>query len=263
MRLLLLAILLISSCSKKPAETAASGGNPAETTQNYFKTANQLTVQVAYEPGAEPYVDPLVAFGGVSIWWLLEENLNALYQGRANTPVITVPKTLAEFSALPAQSKTAWTLQDLVTLAQNHRTGVSSTTHSYFWVVFLNGHFHDGTSLRTNTIGLSIQGTTILAIFKDVVKSTAQGELPIVPRYVEQSTIVHEMGHGLGLVNVGLPMQQNHEDTAHKAHCSNTNCVMYWLNEGKSDMIGFVRKAITSGSVIMFDAQCLQDSRQY
>jgi len=84
-----------------------------------------------------------------------------------------------------------------------------------------------------------------------------------VPRYVEQSTLIHEMGHALGLVNTGLPMKTAHEDPINKHHCNDDKCVMYWTNEGSSDMVNFVKNVITSGSVIMFDAQCLRDSREY
>lgn len=262
MKWLSIGLLIFTVACSKNKKIEAFPSNPAETTQNYFKSASQLTVQVAYEPGAEPYDDNLAAYGGVSIWWLLEENLNALFQGRSNPPVITVPKTMSEFSAIPAQNKTAWTLSDLMNLASAHRNGVSSANQSYFWVVFLNGHFHDGTTLQTGTIGLSIRGTTVLAIFKDVVRGTAAGNGTLVPRYVEQSTLIHEMGHALGLVNIGLPPTTTHEDTGHAGHCSNPNCVMYWRNEGTADMVNFVRSAI-SGSFIMYDAQCLQDSRGF
>ena len=217
---------------------------------------------MAYEPGAEPYDDNLVA-SGLSIWWLLEENLNALFLGRSNAPSITVPKKLNQFNAIPAQNKTSWTGQEIMDLAARERTGISSSGHNYFWVVFLKGNFHNGTSLQPQTIGVNFQGTSVIAIFKDVVEGTATGNGTLDPKYVKQSTLIHELGQALGLVNTGLPPKTAHEDPAHRAHCNDPDCVMYWSNEGTSDMVNFVKNAITSGSVIMYDGQCLKDSREY
>lgn len=261
----LILVSLTGACSKKTKTVDGFTPNPAETTQNFFKSVSQLTIQVAYEPGAEPYTDNVPLLGGLSLWWILEENLNALYLGRSNAPIINVPKTLPEFTEIPTQNKSSWTLNEIMNLAQTYRTGVSSTSHSYFWVVFLNGHFNNGDSLQTGTIGLSIQGTTVLAIFKDVVKGTASGQAGVVPKYVEQSTLVHEVGHALGLVNKGLPMVLPHEDTNHPGHCDDPDCVMFWLNEGTSDVIEFVRKMIAaaSPSPVMFGPKCLKDSREY
>lgn len=259
--LALVLVFFLSACSKEPEKTTVRL-NPFETTKNFFTSVSAVTVQVAYETGAEPY-DDNTAFNGLSIWWLLEENLNALYQGRSNAPVITVPKKLAEFTELAPSGKTSWTVDDILRLAQTHRVASSTATQAYFWVVFLNGTFHDGTNPQPGTIGLSINGTTVLAVFKDVVRGTAAGNGTVVPRYVEQSTLIHEMGHALGLVNNGLPPLTAHEDPAHRAHCNNPNCVMYWSNAGASDLVAFVRRIAASQSVIMFDAQCLKDSREY
>ena len=85
-------------------------------------------------------------------------------------------------------------------------------------------------------------------------------------KYIEQSTLVHEMGHALGLVNTGLPMDVAHQDTAHGPHCNNPDCVMYWLNEGASDLRGYIIRLLLPGNTrfpILFDDKCLEDSRKY
>ena len=50
------------------------------------------------------------------------------------------------------------------------------------------------------------------------------------------------------------------EDAEHGAHCNNPDCVMYYLNEGASDLANFVITAVTSGSTIVFDEACLSDA---
>jgi hypothetical protein len=50
---------------------------------------------------------------------------------------------------------------------------------------------------------------------------------------VEQSVFVHELGHVLGLVNLGTPMVTPHEDTHpdRRGHSNNQGSVMYWAVE--------------------------------
>lgn len=45
---------------------------------------------------------------------------------------------------------------------------------------------------------------------------------------LERATLLHEVGHSIGLVNAGLPMQRPHEDADHVGHSSNARSVMYW-----------------------------------
>lgn len=264
--LVLILIIFVGACAKKKSSPAAL--SETETTRAFFTAASALTVDVAYETGAEPYTTVTAGpFAGLSVWWILDENLNALFLGRTPAPVITVPKTDAEFTQLPAQNRTTWTVAELMALSDSHRTGKSVAGHAHFWVVFVNGHFHNGTSAQPNVVGVSIKGTTVLAIFKDVVRAQGTGLGEAVPKYLEQSTLVHEMGHALGLVANGLPMKEDHQDPSHAAHCTDPDCVMYWMNEGASDMVGFVQRMLLapspSPSPVMYDAKCLRDAREY
>ena len=62
------------------------------------------------------------------------------------------------------------------------------------------------------------------------------------------------MGHILGLVDIGSPMQTNHKDAAHGNHCNNTNCLMYYASE-TTDVLGF----LITGNVPVLDANCRAD----
>jgi hypothetical protein len=96
-------------------------------------------------------------------------------------------------------------------------------------------------------------------MFKDVVRSTGDLTNPNTVRYVEQSTMIHELAHSIGLVDNGVAMAAAHKDTAHGAHCTNPDCVEYWLNEGSSDARAFALRRLLSENTILFDAACLAD----
>ena len=50
-------------------------------------------------------------------------------------------------------------------------------------------------------------------------------------------------------------------DRAHAAHCDNEACVMFWLNEGFSDLRQYVEDYVTTGDTVIFDDACLADTR--
>jgi len=258
-------LIALMSCSQKENVRSSKYLNRYETTKNYFTSSTTLTIEVAYESGHEPYTDTNITLSNgnpTPLWNVLDENLNALFLGRTPYPNIVVPKALADMNEIPVQGKTSWSVSELVDLAKEHRKGKSSASHSYFWVVFVGGHFNDGANNQTSMVGVSLGGTTIIAVFKDVVRNTGN-EAGLTPRYVEQATLVHELGHALGLVNNGLTMHDPHQDTGHGNHCNNPDCVMYWLNEGREDLKGFVANMILRQTVIMYDQKCLDDARKF
>ena len=70
---------------------------------------------------------------------------------------------------------------------------------------------------------------------------------------------MHELGHAVGLVEFGVPSTSSHHDNSHGAHCTNQECVMYWLNEGASDMAQYTTRVVLTRDSVLFDAACLAD----
>jgi len=246
--LLLLLIIASSSCGKDPAKKSSRAYQDVSA----YYSAEKLNISVYYEEGAEPYTDKA---GSIELWSLLRSNLAALFEGRSTQ--IEVPGALEEMTKITARDKASWSLEEVMALAKSHPvTTIKGVTD--FQIFFLKGYADNNPGI----IGFHISNTRVMAIFKDVIKSTANGNL-LVPKYVEQATLIHEMGHALGLVNNGLPMKQQHQDSEHGAHCLNPDCVMYYSNEGTSSMIKFALNASQKLSPVMFDPKCLADSRNY
>lgn len=218
-------------------------------------SSSQLNVKVYYETGAEPYTDQVAALN-MSLWDMFQTNIEALFEGRST--VVTSPKTLAEMTKIQDNNKSTWSVEEVEKLAANYPLTYSPGITN-FQIFFVNGYASQGSSI----IGFHISNTKIMVIFKEVIKSSSSGSFDMVPKYVEQATIIHEMGHALGLVNNGLPMQSSHQDTPNGAHCSNENCVMYYANEGAGSLKKYINKIITEKRIIMFDQQCLNDALNY
>jgi hypothetical protein len=252
-------LVFYTNCSKSNNNQTDLVNTQENNVNFYFKSMKLLTVDVFYEPGAEPYVGNNA--NGKAYWDLLKDNLSAIFQGRAVS--FSVPKTLSEMTLLPLQNKSVWSAIEVAQLESSFGRP-ASTDEARFSIFFLNGNVDGGSgSVNLNTLGFQVTGTRAIAIFKNVIRSTGVNPNGPVPRYVEQSTLVHELGHALGFVNNGLPLTSAHHDSANGAHCTNANCVMHYLNEGKSDLTSFVQNYISTGSTVMFQSECLQDARSY
>lgn len=234
--------------------------NRSAQSATYFQTTRSVTAHVLYEPVAAPFVGNRT-LSQQSLWAITEENLTAIFQYRSSPPAVVVPRTLAEMTALPAQGRTAWTANDVLALHERYARGRSSSLESHFHVYFLDGYYSENAGINTGVLGVSFGGTEVIAIFKRVI--TSSDSRPTVQKYVEQSTLIHELGHALGFVNDGVPMTTPHQDVAHGHHDSDPNCVMYWQNEGASDMVRFIvsRYLSQDSNMVMWGSAVLQDAR--
>lgn len=220
-------------------------------------TTGTLKVNIYYEDGAEPYTSISGALVNLSVsqlqvFTVLQENLKALFPGKN----IIVPKDLAAMSKISAQNQASWSLQEVVDLGD--KLGEASAGDTTVFNIFFVKGYADQNQL---VIGEHISNTKTMAIFKQVVE--ASGATELVRMYVEQATLVHEMGHAVGLVNNGVPMTSSHEDASHRAHCSNPNCVMYWENEGALALANFIANRSQNANLVMYDQACLKDVTSY
>ena len=107
-----------------------------------------------------------------------------------------------------------------------------------------------------------IEGSHMIMIGKNIMKMKDDKNNAVV-EFVEQSTLVHELGHLAGLVNNGAPTVSDHEDKEHPHHCTNPNCVMRWENEGLADLLSFLIRIDQGEKPILYCSQCLEDMKHY
>lgn len=246
-------LIFAISCGKVTEETTefvSTTEVQAEASDRYFSTTSKVVVNVYYEPGAEPFEGDTAR--GNPYWGILEDNLEAIFQFRSAPPALQVPKELSEMNEIDSQNQTTWSAETVFQLHERTQSPSVQEGEDHFHIYFLKGNAESS----PNVIGFSINGTTVMAVFKDVITASGSSN---VQKFTEQSTIVHEMGHALGLVNNGVPLASNHQDPNNSAHTSNSDCIMYWQNEGASDLRQFVLNIITSGNTVMWGPEVLQD----
>ena len=229
------------------------GGDDDDAPGVFDPSVTQVQVEIDYETGQAPYTGTIVGFGDA--FALSTANIGRLFAGHKT---IAIPDTTGEMEDVGAVADEALTSEDLLAIAAAHRqTHSAGAVHAYY-VVFVSGNFADGNGPNPNILAVSIGSTGVVAMFKDVIAGTG-GVVPNVEKFVEQSTLIHELGHAIGLVGNGVVTTSAHQDSAHGAHCTNDHCVMYYLNEGPSAAAAFAQQYVTSGNAILFDDACLAD----
>jgi hypothetical protein len=251
MRLIVIALNMIGVMGCGSTGGDDDGGGP----RGVFDDAvREVRIEIDYETGEEPYTGAVIGFGDT--FALSRANIERIFAG---TKTVTLPTTLAEMEALGAIDDEELTVADLLALAAQHRDQRDSDSVKTYYLLFVSGNFADASGPQPGVLGVSIGDTGVVAMFKDVIESTGVAAFPNLERFVEQSVLIHELGHAFGLVANGVAVTSAHHDADHGAHCTNDRCVMYWLNEGASDMAAFARQYVVSGNSILFDEACLAD----
>lgn len=213
-----------------------------------------INVEVDYQVGAEPYVGSAGLIGDV--WQIAKDNITRAF--KATNKTATIPNTLAGMEPLTDYKQASFTSNQILSLAAEHRGTRSAGTTAAFYVVFLNGLYDDGTGAKNDILGVSLGGSGVIAIFKRVISGQESG-LPGVTKVLEQSTLVHELGHAFGLVRDGVALTSAHEDGAHAHHCANDKCVMSWSAERVGSAVAVAKSFLATGTTVIYAADCLAD----
>ena len=234
------------------ARGSGSGSDGNSVAGVFDPSVTKVVVEIDYETNQQPYTGNIIGFGDT--WAPTMANIDRLF---AHKKMLTIPQTLPDMENIGNVPDEELTVADISVIANAHRQQHDAAGVKTYYIVFVSGHYADGNGVNPNVLGVSFGDT--IAMFKDVIKGTASVTSPTAERYVEQSTLIHELAHTIGLVDNGVPMVAAHKDATHGAHCNNDQCVMYWLNEGAADATTFAVSRVLTGNTILFDAACLAD----
>lgn len=154
---------------------------------------------------------------------LLQKNLEALFQG-TDTRVV-VPESYDEIGEIPNGSG-EYTLDKLLALAEEHRHSTAEGPLDLsIYILFADGTVTDPGYEGEALAGVSFNPENVVVIF-----DRFGDESPVLARtisYLEQMSMIHEVGHLFGLVDAGIPMVSDHLDENHPGHCTKSSCVMF------------------------------------
>ena len=137
-----------------------------------------------------------------------------------------------------------YSLQDVEQIEDENRTAFNTENRLAIYVLLLGGNYaEDGQS--TSVLGVAYRNTSF-AVFQKTVKDHSGGLAQASEELMTSTVFQHEMGHLMGLVNVGTPMQTHHQDTEHPHHCKDDSCLMYWAAESGDAIFQPSRQRIPS-----------------
>lgn len=154
--------------------------------------------------------------------------------------------------SIPSPGKATFTVQEIAAIEDANRTKYNTDDQIAVWVLFVDGKSSADTSTSV-VLGEAYRNTSF-AIFEQTVQQLSNSPFEPERSLFETTVITHEFSHILGLVNLGAPMQSNHEDSSHPKHCNVTTCLMYWETEAGKNIV-------SNTATPQLDAQCLADLR--
>lgn len=220
----------------------------------FGSSTERVALEVDHGADAAPYAG---ADGRLDdSWSVVRANLEALLPGK----VLEVPTTLAELEVLREETRPSYSTDELAALAARHRRLAPRPGLATYQAVFLASRFRDEAGVvRDDVLGLSIPRSSVVVVFKPTIAAIEAGGNAAASRFVEQATLVHELGHAFGLVDDGVPARTPHRDPEHGAHCLNELCVMHHANEGAQAARDLARRRAEGGGLVLFGQECLDD----
>lgn len=248
LKLLSLTLLLfVLGCSKDDDDSNDENGvNHSGNLKITGSSANDLlsaakyqsvVIEVLYVQGLRPEAQTLV-------------NLKNFMMARLNKPGgITITER-----QIASPGLTPYDINEIVGIEMLNRTLYNNGGVLTLYLLFLDGGYATDTASNF-TLGTAYRNTSFV-MFENTIRNLSDSPLEPNRITLESTVIQHELGHLLGLVNLGSPMQTEHNDETHDKHCDNEDCLMFWKTEN-STMIG----SMVGSGVPQLDANCLADLR--
>jgi hypothetical protein len=184
---------------------------------------------------ADPYPNMVLEFDYVSGAEPASESTNLLRQRIVQyTEKVSVVVRLDDALA-PGDG--SYTIEEIADLEGQNRDLRTEGDTAVLYFLYLDGVFEDP-SLEgaENTLAVTYTASTV-AVFKERIASLALPSIgpfqaEVTTTDIENSVVVHELGHVFGLVNLVYASDLDYEDPSHPGHSSNESDVMYWAVEG-------------------------------
>ncbi|HWY38238.1 MAG TPA: peptidase [Bacteroidia bacterium] len=234
-----LAAFILFACAMGCRKESLGILNFASVTPNDFLSAgkyDQLVVEIQYPSGYQPAAATI-------------DNLKDFLQGRLNKPggILVTQKTITG-------GRSFYSLTDIQKIENANRTVSLQGTVLSVYIFFADGDYAQSNG-NSKVLGITY-GSSSMVIFEKTIKDFSGGIAQPPTATLETTVTEHELGHVMGLVNNGTPMQSPHQDNANGRHCNDKNCLMYYSVE-TSDIVA----NLLGGSVPALDQYCLDDLR--
>lgn len=193
---------------------------------------NALILEIQYMPGYAPDANAIE---------LVKNFLSTFLKKEGGISIVT--------REIPGTSASSLSLNDIKAIENTSRSSFTNGSTMAISVIYTNGQYSD----NANTLGIAYRNTSV-ALLGKVIHDNSGGFGQVSRTKLEATVLEHELGHLLGLVDLGSQMQLNHKDPANGNHCNNNNCLMYYASE-TTDILSF----LNTNNIPQLDTNCKAD----
>lgn len=166
-----------------------------------------------------------------------------------------------EFLPLPSPGEEDLSLQEIAVLENENRTLYNEGSTLAMYIYFADAPAEgDDEDEGTVTLG-AVYRNTSMVIHEITLRRLAGRSLLISQTDVESATLMHEFGHLFGLVDLGTPEVNPHEDPDAEHHCNVEGCLMQASLEFSASAKKVLESRAAKGSAVVpsLDAECIRD----
>ncbi len=242
-----LILLLCATCGQDSESPNPDDNNNSTDPNTYKQAVGKAANDILSAGNYDGITLEIIAVDGYQLEDAVINDFKAFIEQVANKPKgITIKK-----STVSAPGLAPYSVTDLISFEDNNRTQFNKDKQLTIYMFITEDAY-----TNQNVLGLAYRSTSF-AIMGGRIKELTGGFGQPSEKLVLQTVLRHELGHLLGLVNVGTPMQSDHQDTQNGHHCDVDNCLMYYAVE-TSD---FLSNIVNSSEPPALDSQCRADLR--
>lgn len=251
----MLALLWLAGCSNSSDSDGNGNNPPIDKSANLLATGasandilsnasfTNLLIEVSYVENFRPTQAAMDDFRNFLLERTFKQNIEVTY------------------TQLPSPGEETLTLQEVADLESENRTAYNQGNTLAIYIYFADAPSdEDDESSGSVTLG-AVYRNTSMVIYEGTVRRLASrsGALITIPD-VETATLEHEFGHLFGLVDLGTPEINPHEDPNAINHCDVDGCLMRAeLQFGPGLLSVLQSRAGKGASVPGLDPECLLD----
>lgn len=219
--------------------TAGSSGSDILSNENF----DRIQIEIAYVEGFRPTTTAM-------------DNLRTYLLDRSFKQEISFI-----YRSLPSPGEETLTLQEIASLETDNRTTYNDGRTMSIYIYFADAPSDgDDPSEGLVTLGAVYRNTSMI-IHEHTIRDLASRDVLITVSDVETTTLTHEFGHLFGLVDLGTPEVNPHEDPVSANHCDIDGCLMRAELEFGHGVMAVMEKRSAKGleGLPSLDAECLLD----
>lgn len=246
--LFFLAFALILGCSKDSNESdtlkvdkTANLKGPGDSANEFLSASKfkNLTIEIGYVTNFKPTETAISNFVDLFKERTHKDNISIIYK------------------ELDSPQKDSLTVDEIADLEKENRTIYNDGDTLGLYIYFTDASSSDDKPEEDLVTLGAVYRNTSMVIYEATIRKLASKSSLISNSTVETATLNHEAGHLFGLVDLGTPSVNEHQDPDAKSHCNIQNCLMraeLQFGWGMAKML-----TAKGGAVPNFGVECIAD----